>query len=199
MTESASTMIETPRLRIEAAEARHAALHPPFFARNRAHFARWEPPRPAGIETTAYWEQQLEMAQEEFAERRGARFIAFARDVAEPRLIARVNFTQILRGPFQSCVLGYQIDREYEGRGLMHEALARCIDFMFREFRMHRIQAGFRVENTRSARLLERLGFEEIGIARDYLFIDGAWRDHVLVALTNRDFDECGLAPPPVN
>ena len=199
MTESASMKIETPRLRIEAAEVRHAALHPPFFARNRAHFARWEPPRPSGIETAAYWMQQLESAQEEFAERRGARLIAFARDASEPRLLARVNFTQILRGPLQSCVLGYQIDREFEGRGLMHEALATCIDFMFREFRMHRIQAGFRVENARSARLLARLGFEEIGIARDYLFIDGAWRDHVLVALTNRDFDESVFAPPPTS
>ena len=39
--------------------------------------------------------------------------------------------------------------------------------------------------NERSAGLARRLGFVPEGIARDYLYIDGAWRDHVLTALTN--------------
>jgi len=199
MAERCSCKIETMRVRIEAAEVRHAVLHPPFFARNRERFARWDPPRPAGLETAAYWEQHLESAQAEFVERRGARFVVFERTAPEPRLIGRVNFTQIFRGPFQSCVLGYQIDRDFEGRGLMREALAAGIEFMFRDFRLHRIQAGFRIENVRSARLLARLGFEEIGIARDYLFIEGAWRDHMLMARTNPDFDESALAAAPAN
>jgi ribosomal-protein-alanine N-acetyltransferase len=49
-------------------------------------------------------------------------------------------------------------------------------------------------ENERSARLLERLGFERIGLARRYLFIDGAWRDHVLAALTHPGFDTTRLS-----
>ncbi|MGE5336323.1 MAG: GNAT family N-acetyltransferase [Gemmatimonadota bacterium] len=187
---------ETQRLRIEAAAVRHASLLPPFFARNRAHFAPWDPPRPAAIETTEYWERQLEQAEAEFDEVRAARFVVFERAVVAPMLIGRVNFTQIFRGPFQSCVLGYQIDHAFEGRGLMHEALGACIAFMFRDFRLHRIQAGFRPENERSARLLTRLGFQRIGIARDYLFIDHAWRDHVLMALVNPDFDDSAVAKP---
>jgi ribosomal-protein-alanine N-acetyltransferase len=43
--------------------------------------------------------------------------------------------------------------------------------------------ANFRPENDRSRRLLQRLGFVEEGFARNYLFIDGAWRDHVLTSL----------------
>jgi [ribosomal protein S5]-alanine N-acetyltransferase len=31
--------------------------------------------------------------------------------------------------------------------------------------------------------LLARLGFVVEGVAKEYLFIDGAWRDHVLTAL----------------
>jgi ribosomal-protein-alanine N-acetyltransferase len=42
-----------------------------------------------------------------------------------------------------------------------------------------------RPENTRSLILLERLGFEREGLAREYLFIDGAWRDHVMTAKRN--------------
>jgi hypothetical protein len=37
--------------------------------------------------------------------------------------------------------------------------------------------------------LLERLGFASEGLAKDYLFIDGAWRDHVLTARLNPAFD----------
>jgi [ribosomal protein S5]-alanine N-acetyltransferase len=39
--------------------------------------------------------------------------------------------------------------------------------------------------NTRSARLLERLGFEREGMARAYLKIADKWEDHVLTARIN--------------
>lgn len=45
--------------------------------------------------------------------------------------------------------------------------------------------ANYVPTNERSGRLLRRLGFTVEGYARDYLFIDGAWRDHVLTSLTN--------------
>ena len=40
----------------------------------------------------------------------------------------------------------------------------------------------------RSLRVVQRLGFREEGLARDYLYIDGAWRDHLLFALVNPGF-----------
>ena len=51
------------------------------------------------------------------------------------------------------------------------------------------MQANYIPENHRSARLLQRLGFRVEGLARNYLFINGAWRDHVLAALTTAHFD----------
>ncbi len=186
---------DTARLRIELAAPRLAPLHAQFFARNRAHFAPWDPPRPAGFETAAYWERELAQVQAEFADGRSVRFVALVHADGSPRLVARANFSQIFRGAFQSCVLGYQIDREFEGQGLMHEMLAACIGAMFGDFGLHRIQAAFLPENVRSERLLARLGFDRIGVAREYLFIAGAWRDHVLMALTNPDFDAATLRP----
>ena len=55
--------------------------------------------------------------------------------------------------------------------------------------RLHRVQANHLPENQRSARLLQRLGFRVEGLAREYLYINGAWRDHVLTALTYQQFD----------
>ncbi len=51
-------------------------------------------------------------------------------------------------------------------------------------------------ENERSARLLARLGFVRVGLARNYLFINGAWRDHVLTERINPRFDDAIFRRP---
>ena len=78
----------------------------------------------------------------------------------------------------------------------MSEGLRAANAFIFATMRLHRIMANFRPENERSRRLLQRLGFVEEGFARNYLFIDGAWRDHVLTALVNPAFREEWIAIP---
>jgi len=161
-----------------------------FMVRNAAHFKRWDPPQPATVGTAAHWRRVLAAAVREFRNGSSLRWALFdANDRNSARLLGRINFTQIFRGPFQSCVLGYQLDVDAEGKGLMFEALRAALDDLFIARRMHRVQAAFVPENVRSAKLLERLGFERIGLARRYLFIDGAWRDHVLSALTHEDPD----------
>jgi ribosomal-protein-alanine N-acetyltransferase len=108
------------------------------------------------------------------------------RNLAGP-VLGTVNFTQIFRGAFQACYLGYSLDHRLEGRGLMHEAVGAAIRHVFDVLKLHRIMVNYVPSNERSATLARRLGFVPEGIARDYLYIDGAWRDHVLTALTNPD------------
>jgi ribosomal-protein-alanine N-acetyltransferase len=69
----------------------------------------------------------------------------------------------------------------------MFEALQASIAYMFHEQDLHRIMANHVPENVRSAALLQRLGFEREGYAREYLKINGIWRDHVLTALVKPD------------
>jgi ribosomal-protein-alanine N-acetyltransferase len=59
------------------------------------------------------------------------------------------------------------------------------VGFAFETLRLHRVMANYQPINERSGKLLRRLGFVTEGYARDYLFINGAWRDHVLTALTS--------------
>jgi [ribosomal protein S5]-alanine N-acetyltransferase len=106
----------------------------------------------------------------------------FAPDAPEHAL-GQVHLSQIARAPFCSALLGYSIDAAHEGRGLMREALEAVLaDAFGPRIGLHRVQANVRPENIRSLALLDRLGFEREGLAREYLFIDGAWRDHVLTA-----------------
>jgi ribosomal-protein-alanine N-acetyltransferase len=162
------------------------------------HLDRWSPPVGPAFFTQAFWAERLGLSLDEYHSGRSARFVMQELD-GDARLDAPVigtcNYTNIVRGPFQACFLGYQVGREHEGQGLMAEALRAGNGFVFGTLRLHRIMANYRPENERSARLLERLGFVREGLARDYLFIDGAWRDHVMTALTHPAYDARWVQP----
>jgi [ribosomal protein S5]-alanine N-acetyltransferase len=181
--------LATARLTIKHVTVDHAPLLVEFFRRNEAHLARWDPPRPAGVGSAEFWEAECERAVDEHDNGLVARWVLFLR-ADDSQVIGRINYTQIARGPFQSCVLGYAIDAAFERRGLMQEALGATIAHMFDAMRLHRIQASYMPENTRSGRLLQKLGFRREGVAPQYLYIDGAWRDHVITALLNTRFDD---------
>lgn len=183
-----------PELRTTRLVLRHArpgfepeTIH--FFERNRAHFRRWDPPTPDDFYSDEFWRRNLARAVEDFHADRAVRFDLIDPLRPEFGILGRIGFSQIFRGPFQSCMLGYQIDFAFEGKGLMHEALTAAIDYMFKVKQLHRVQANHLEENERSARLLARLQFVREGLARDYLFIGGRWRDHVTNARINPDFD----------
>jgi len=184
----AAPRLATQRLYIELASPAHAALHARHFVRNREHFARWNPPL-EDVESEGFWSRALASAVADFEAGRSVRLVALPREAAAEVMVARINFTQIVRGAFHSCMLGFAIDHEYEGRGLMTEAVAASIDWLFVSLNLHRVQASHLPENERSRRLLARLGFVTEGLAREYLFIAGAWRDHVINARLNPRFD----------
>lgn len=194
----AAQRLDTERLRLEIARPGHEAALARFFSENfDAHLARWSPPPPAGGHTEAWWRDRLPVFQQEFEAGLAARWIAFAREGDGAEVIATANVTQVVRGPFQAAFLGYQVAARHEGKGLMSEALGAVVEHAFVAMRLHRLMANHVPENTRSRRVLERLGFVTEGLARDYLYIDGAWRDHVLTSLTNPRFDPAWLAPAP--
>jgi ribosomal-protein-alanine N-acetyltransferase len=182
--------IETERLTLRLARPSMAAPVARFFTENwEGHLERWSPPPQRGYFTEAFWRERLEQAGMEWESGASARFVLQPRGPEAGPVIGTCNYTNIVRGVFQACHLGYQIARGHEGQGLMREALQALNAFVFDEMGLHRIMANYIPENERSARLLTRLGFEREGYARDYLYIAGAWRDHVLTALVNRQFD----------
>jgi [ribosomal protein S5]-alanine N-acetyltransferase len=181
-------LLTTERLTIAHMALPHAPLLAEFFRRNENHLAPWDPPRPTTIRELEYWESECARAADEYLEGAVVRWVLLLND-APAQLVGRINYTQIARGPFQSCMLGYALDARYEGRGLMTEALRATNQHAFDVLRLHRIQANHLPNNVRSSRLLQRLGFRREGLAQDYLYIADKWRDHVLTALINPRFD----------
>jgi [ribosomal protein S5]-alanine N-acetyltransferase len=64
--------------------------------------------------------------------------------------------------------IGYELARPFWRQGIMTEALTNLIDFGFREMGLNRIDALVMPENSASIRLLEKLGFHNDGLLREY-------------------------------
>ena len=175
--------ITTDRLRLLLPEPAEAPRVLRYFADNREHLERWAPPAPDDFYTVSFWERRLARSIEEFAEDRSVRLFLYGR--ADGRVIGSASYTEIVRGGFQACYLGYGLGGSEQGKGLMTEALRASLEWVFDELGLHRVMANYMPTNARSGALLRRLGFVPEGYARDYLYIDGAWRDHVLTALIN--------------
>ncbi len=185
--------LSSERLTLALPQDRHAPAMCDFWQRNREHLAPWSPPPTGDMSTLEYWRDNIDKSQVGYLAGTQLRLIMLSRE--EPgRVIGSIGFSQIFRGPFCSCMLGYQIDAACEGKGLMREALQTAIRHMFEEQKLHRIGANYMPRNARSGRLLQRLGFRIEGFAGNYLFIDGAWRDHVLTSLVNDGFRPDWLA-----
>ncbi len=154
-----------------------------FFARNREHLAPWDPAPPPGFYTESFWRPRVAEMQLEFQRHTALRLHVFLKESGA--LIGMANFANLRRGVSQCCGLGYRMDGQLQGQGLMTEALARGIQFIFDDLNFHRIEANFIPHNLASGRVLEKLGFRREGLAERYLLIDGKWQDHVLTSLTN--------------
>jgi ribosomal-protein-alanine N-acetyltransferase len=189
--------ITTERLRLVAGDAAIAPAVLAFQRRNRRHFAPWDPPTAESFFTLEAQSLRVQHGLAAFHADTAYRWwLIDATRAGGARLpssdvevIGSIHFSQVARGAFQNAMLGYALDEAYVGRGLMQEALTAGLAEMFSpRVNLHRVQAAYRPENLRSGRVLERLGFRVEGLAPDYLFIDGAWRDHQVAALRNPGF-----------
>jgi len=175
--------IITPRGRIRLINATDSAELADYYLRNRTHFSPWEPKRERDFYQHQTMLNRILEAEGEFHADKQVKIGAFCQQ--NQRIIASIDFSQIVRGPLQSCFVGYSIDAQHQGQGLMQEFMLPCLSYMFNQFSIHRIMATHTVTNQRSAALLERLGFEKEGYAKSYLNNAGTWEDHILTALIN--------------
>lgn len=165
-----------------------------FAIENEAHLDPWSP-RPR---TPSSARSIVEIAKRVAAQRkawRDDRGYAFAITLRAPGvragagpLVGRVALNEVVRGAFQNAYLGYLVGRAWEGRGLAREAVAAALGFAFGAAALHRVQAAIMPHNARSLALARAVGLREEGLARRYLSIDGAFRDHLLFAMTREDF-----------
>lgn len=171
---------ETERLLMRILNESYSMQVLTFLSRNKGYFDSYE----LAKENTYYTEEfQKKLLHEEFNQiikGNRLRFYLFRKDMPQ-RIIGTVSFGN-LRHAFHSCQIGYKLDPFYQHQGYASEALSAAIHIAAAELKLHRITAYVLPSNQPSIRLLERLGFELEGTARDYAVINGQWHDHLQYA-----------------
>lgn len=157
--------------------------------------SRWAQLRRDNLEWLGPWEA----TQPPESGRRGASYRSMTRDLIRQGrrgralpfvltyvdvMVGQVTVTGITWGSARWAQIGYWIDHDHAGRGIMPTAVALVCDHCLRALGLHRIEIAIRPENEASLRVVEKLGFTSVGRAPRYLHINGQWRDHLLFAIT---------------
>ncbi len=183
-----TTRLQTSRLELLSPSLVSAGQVQAFFQRNRSFLTPWNPQFSDQFFRLDMQRLRLEQECTLWRQGRQVRFYLRRRSAeTDQRVIGHLGFSNIVRGAFQSCHLGYAVDQDVEGQGYMSEALREAIRFAFDTLHLHRIEANIMPANQRSRCLVQRLGFVEEGYARQYLKINGVWQDHIHYVLLNSD------------
>lgn len=145
--------------------------------RNREFLRPFEPERDEAFFTV---EGQRERTAQALEDARAGRQFRYVILDGEAQIAGTIGLEYVIRGASQSATVGYWVDQARNGRGLASAAVAYIVELAALQFDLHRLQAPVRVDNLASQRVLEKNGFERIGVARSFLHVGGAWRDHIL-------------------
>ena len=157
-----------------------------YYSRNREFFEKYD----ANIcDENLTPEKQADILSGEMKlmqSNRGLYYYFFLRD--DPDHIAGTLSVSNVRPLPRSCAaFGYDLDRILWGQGYAFEACSFAINELFATTSIHRLESYIHTGNERSKALIERLGFTKEGIMRESIMIQGAFRDHMLYALINKN------------
>ena len=156
-------------------------------AESRDFLQPWEPKWRSDELSGSAFRGRLNRYDEEYEAGQAIALFIFDRQTED--LLGGITIGLIRRGVAQSCMIGYWMGERHAGRGVMSGALDLVIPYIFGPLELHRIEAACIADNRRSIRLLEKAGFQQEGILRDYLKINGQWRDHLMFSLLATDMN----------
>jgi len=77
----------------------------------------------------------------------------------------------------RSAEVGYWIDKEYEGKGIVTNSCKLLFKYGFEELDLNRIEIRCNAENNRSSGVAKRLGFIKDGVLRQARALRGGFQD----------------------
>lgn len=99
-----------------------------------------------------------------------------------------INLNEIVRGPFQSCFVGYWVGAPHARQGIASHALPLMLGYAFDTLGLHRVEANLIPTNEPSRRLVQKTGLRLEGVAPRFLQINGRWRTHERWAITAEEW-----------
>jgi ribosomal-protein-alanine N-acetyltransferase len=157
---------------------------------SREFLAPWEPVHEELYFTAEGQREYIAAALERYRQGTSVPYVIIGQQsiVGDPgQVVGRITLNNIVRGPFESCSVGYWVGASHGGHGYATAAVGEIKRVAFSELGLHRVEAGTLKHNLRSQRVLANNGFTQFGMAPNYLKIAGEWQDHVLFQVLNPD------------
>lgn len=162
---------------LEDSDAKDIAL---IYLKNRENMKAYEPVRTEEFYTEEYQRKLIDESKKSITAYNFGILI-------NKKLVGKITIGNIARGSFQSAYMGYWIDEDYRNKGYMSQGVKFAVKYGFENLKLHRIEANVIPFNKASLRVLEKCGFERIGLASKYLNINGKWEDHYIHQIINEN------------
>lgn len=104
-----------------------------------------------------------------------------------PKLIGIIGHYRIQPENYR-CEIGYMILPEYNGKGIVTEAIKVVLKYGFDDLQMHSIEAVIDPENKASERVLQKNGFVKEAHLIENIFAEGKFWDSVIYSILKRNF-----------
>lgn len=149
---------------------------------NRAHLSAFLPwvEHMLSIADVREYLQKCEQLEAEDKERS---FVILVKDSP----VGRIGLHHI-NAPNKTASIGYWLDKNVEGRGIISKACKKLIQFGFEEMGLHRIEIKAAVKNLRSQAIPEKLHFKKEGRLREAEFVNNEFIDLFLYSLLKPDY-----------
>lgn len=104
----------------------------------------------------------------------------------EPEKIIGIIGHYRLKPEHHRAEVGYMIFPEYQGKGIVSEALQKVVEYGFKEMKLHSIEAILDPENRGSEMVLIKNGFVKEGHFIESEFYEGRFLDSMVYSLLNK-------------
>ncbi len=109
----------------------------------------------------------------------------------EGKPIGTLGFYKWAPSAEHQAEMGYDLEREHWGKGIMTEAMKAIISFGFEKMELNRIEIYVMPRNKRSVNMVKRLGFKREALIRKRNFDEfGNFTDDILFSMLRSDWTE---------
>jgi ribosomal-protein-alanine N-acetyltransferase len=150
---------------------------------SRQFLQPWEPTWPADDLTRGAYRRRLAAYSQDMERGVAYPFLVFRRQ--DNAMVGGITLSNVRRGVAQMGSIGYWVGEPFTRQGYTLDAVRTVTSFCFTRLRLHRVEAACIPSNVASRGVLLQAGFVQEGLARNYLKIDGAWRDHLLFGIVS--------------
>ncbi|MFV8341944.1 GNAT family N-acetyltransferase [Flavobacterium sp. XS2P39] len=102
-----------------------------------------------------------------------------------PKLIGLIGHYRIRPEHFRAEI-GYMLLPEFNGKGIISEAVKEVVNYGFKVMKLHSIEAVLDPENFGSEKVLEKNGFIKEAHLKENEFFEGRFLDSVIYSILNK-------------